>query len=118
MPSLKDRKWLWSDVCKFCEHCWELHVEDPSENEFHQQYYCLLDLSEEERDYLYSQVHKTVFRETKLSKRFCQLMQIEEIDDLAGVSSRTVDVADCCDYYETASGLRDVERVMKEGSNE
>lgn len=118
MPSLKDRKWLWSDVCKFCKHCWELQVEDPSEDEFHQQYFCLLDLSDDEQDYLFSQVRKTVFRKTKLSKKFCQLMQIEDVDDLAGVSPRTVDDADCCTYYETENDMKDAEKEMKESSNE
>lgn len=106
MPSLEERKFYVAKVCRDCKHCWKVPMEvswDGSNGKI-TKYYCLLDLSSKEVKELKKETpfyRRAIPEDADLSERFCQIMQIEDLDQLqTEFTYREVNRMDVCDKYE------------------
>lgn len=102
-PVLSDRRMYNPCVCKNCKHRWRVRIET-DEGDFYE-YYCMLDVPEEDRHYVEAEVLDGlgyIPRLSEFSERFCQIMHIEEFHDLWD-TPRYVEDTDCCQFYERFS---------------
>ena len=101
MPSLEDRKMCRPNTCKTCEHSWCVRIET-DEGDF-DKYYCMLDATEEDRDYVESEVLDDLGGyipiRSDFSERFCQIMHVKKYLDLWD-TPRYVEDTDSCNFYE------------------
>ncbi len=101
MSMLEERKYSCPNCCSNCKNCWkvdvvDLDLSDPRYNPC----YCLLGLSEEDKDYLYNEVPDDYIEIGQpFSEHFCELMGMEDYTEIA-ICPRCMDVTDCCDKYE------------------
>lgn len=104
MPNLSERKMCSPDTCKTCKHSWCVKIETSEQD--YDEYYCMLDVPEKDRDYVEAEVADDlggyIPKRSEFSERFCEIMQVKEYIDLWD-TPRYVECTDSCQFHEKPS---------------
>lgn len=100
LEMLNERKISFPDCCHNCIHCWKVDVVDPDLSDpRYSPCFCLLGLSDEDKDYLYNEVPDDYIEVRQpFSEHFCELMEMD--DEFITSCPRYMYVTNCCDKYE------------------
>lgn len=97
-----DRKIVRVNSCSTCKYCLMINL-DYNEPPY-EEYFCLLGLSEEDRNFIKDEARDKTFRQGRLtgedfSEKFRQLMMWNNPEKLPPDSERFVLCTNCCQYY-------------------
>ena len=102
MGRFENRKLCRLNTCPYCKHCWtvDLDYNEPP----YEEYFCLLDLSEEDREFIETEADDNQFQLGRLtgedfSDKALKLLKWNNPEELPPDSERIVSDCTSCQYF-------------------